>query len=145
MKRIGAIAISLVLMIGLTAEAQAVTSGAYRCVALTGPAPDGVTTVLPVVFHYNPNATGVQSITRVRIFDSLGVLIFDQPSPPGSFTVGGRGSTVVVAAEDIGFLEGFQIIVNWKQTADALAPIPRLNLALFNGVQFTSLSRSNCP
>lgn len=145
MKRISAITISLLLMIGLTAEAQAVTSGSYRCVALTGPGIDGVTTVLPVVLHYNPNAVGVQSITRVRIFDSLGVLVFDEPSPPGSFTVGGRGSTIVVAAEDIGFLEGFQIIVNWRQAADALAPIPRLNLALFDGVKFTSVSQSNCP
>ena len=144
MKRISAIAISLLLMIGLTAEAQAVTSGSYRCVALQGPTPDGTTSILPVIVHYNPNATGFQSITRLRIFDSAGTLLADIPSPPGAFTVNARGSGIVLAAEN-GTPEGLQFIVNWKQGADAAAPIVRLTLALFDGVNFTSLAQSNCP
>lgn len=146
MKRIGAIAISLFLMIGLTTEAQAVTSGVYKCVAFQGPTDDLTTLVVPAVLHYNPNATGVQSITRVRIFDSFGTLIFDQPSPPGTFTVNGRGSTIVFSAQN-GFPEGLQFIVNWSQGADALAPIARLTLLLFDtGIgAYVSVSQSSCP
>ena len=72
MKRISAIAISLLLIIGLTTEAQAVTSGVYKCYVLQGSTDDPSTFILPTITHYNPNATGVQSITRLRIFDSNG-------------------------------------------------------------------------
>jgi hypothetical protein len=145
MKRISAIAISLLLIIGLTAEAQAVTSGVYKCYVAQGPTSDPSTFLVPDITHYNPNATGVQNITRIRIFDSIGVLIFDQAFSPGTFTVNGRGSDHAAVAAT-GFAEGLQILVNWRQAADALAPIPKIVLLLFDDTSgiFTSVSQSNC-
>jgi hypothetical protein len=142
-KRISAIAISLLLIIGLTAEAQAVTSGSYRCVAVEGSF-DGTTLIFPEIIHYNPNATGVQSIRRIRIFDSLGVLLSDESSAPGVFPVAGRGS-FPISVSGIGFFEGLQVIVNWSQTVDGVAPIPRLNLYNFDGAVIASAGQSNCP
>ena len=149
MKRISAIAISLLLIIGLTAEAQAVTSGVYKCYALQGSA-DGITFTLPVIWHYNPNATGVQSITRLRIFDMFGAILLDESyapgTPAGTLEVNGRGSLpITVAYSD--FSEGIQVIVNWRQAVDAAAPIPRLTLLLFNNTSatYTSVSQTTCP
>jgi len=147
MKRISAFAISLLLITGLTAEAQAVTSGIYKCYGVQGPTPDSSTSVLPAVTHFNPNATGVQSITRIRVFSSQGVLLFDQAFPPGVNTVNARGaSPTTILVAPIGAIEGLQAIVNWRQAADALTPIPRLQLFLFNATSgiFTSVSQSTC-
>lgn len=80
MTRISAIALSLLLMIGLTAEAQAVTSGAVKCVALQGPS--GADLVASTVTLYNPNGTGNQNITRLRIYDSTGATIVDLSFAP---------------------------------------------------------------
>jgi hypothetical protein len=144
MKRISAIAISLLLIIGLTAEAQAVTSGVYRCYVHQGSF-DNRTSTTPLIFHYNPNATGGQSITRVRIFDHLGGALFDQSFAPGNFTVNGRGSTFVITAIS-GVFEGLQVIVNWKQAVDAAPPIPRLTLYHISGGGIvTSEAQSTCP
>jgi hypothetical protein len=145
MKRISAIAMSLLLMIGLTVEAQAVTSGVYKCYVPQGSTSDFSTILVPDITHYNPNATGVQNITRTRVFDSMGVLIFDQAFPPGTVAANGRGSTHIGVSTPP-FSEGLQIIVNWNQAADALAPIPRLILFLFDASSgiFTSVSQSNC-
>lgn len=146
MKRISAIAMSLLLIIGLTAEAQAVLSGTAKCNVFQGPTPDPSTFIEPVIVLFNPNATGVQSITRIRLFDELGNLLLDQGFPPGTYTVPGRGSTFF-AALYTNFAEGLQVLVNWSQAADALAPIPRLTLLLFDATSgiYTSVSQSNCP
>ncbi len=144
MKRISAIAMSLLLIIGLTVEAQAVTSGTYRCVAAQGSLDFGSTVTIPLVVHYNPNL-GVQSITRIRVFDGNGVLLFDETFPVGAVPVPGRGS-IPITAMITGVLDGTQLIVNWRQSADAAAPIPRLNLLTVDGVGvLTSVSQSNCP
>jgi hypothetical protein len=147
MKRISAIAISLFLSIGLMAEAQAVTSGVYKCYGIQGFTDDSSTFVLPAVTHYNPNATGVQSITRIRVFNSQGGVLFDQAFPPGTNTVNARGaSPTTMLMAPIVALERLQAIVNWRQAADALAPIPRLQLFLFNTTSgiYTSVSQSAC-
>ena len=142
MTRISAIALCLMLMIGLTAEAQAVTSGSIKCVALQGPS--GSDTVVPGVVFYNPNATGNQNITRVRVFDQTGASIADISPAPGTAQVPGRGSFPISLSLP-GDSGGIQIIVNWQQGADAAAPIIRLNLLADNGVDFTSAAQSNCP
>jgi hypothetical protein len=140
MTRISAIVISLLLMIGLTAEAQAVTSGSIKCVAFS-PAPN----VVPVLMYFNPNATGSQNITRVRVFDQTGGAPIADTSPaPGTAQVPGRGS-FPISLSLAGDSGGVQIIVNWQQGADAAAPILRLNLLADNGVDFTSAAQSNCP
>jgi hypothetical protein len=146
MKRISAIAISLFLSIGLMAEAQAVTSGVYKCYGVQGPPGDPSTSVVSAVTHFNPNATGVQSITRIRVFDSQGVLLFDQAYPPGTNTVKARGASPITTIASTGVFEGLQAIVNWRQAADALAPIVRLQTFLFNATSgtFTSASQSTC-
>jgi hypothetical protein len=142
MTRISAIAISLLLMIGLTAEAQAVTSGSIKCVALQGPV--GPDTILPSVVYYNPNATGHQNITRVRFFDQTGTSIADVPFNPPQQVLG-RGS-FVISGITTNNAEGLQIIVNWQQAADAAAPIGRLNLITNNAASgTTSVAQSNCP
>ena len=146
MKRISAIAISLLLIIGLGTEAQAVLSGSSKCNVFQGPTDDPSTFIVPTVVLFNPNATGVQSITRFRIFNELGASLLDQNFPPGTFTVPGRGSTFY-AAVPTGFSEGLQFIANWSQAVDALAPIPRLTLFLFdtNTGLYTSVSQTTCP
>lgn len=141
MTRISAIVMSLLLMIGLTAEAQAVTSGSIKCVAFQGPA-GTATTIVPLLMYFNPNATGTQNITRVRVFDQTGASIADISPAPGTAQVPGRGSFPISLAGESG---GIQIIVNWQQGADAAAPILRLNLLADNGVDFTSAAQSNCP
>lgn len=82
MKRISAIAISLLLIIGLTAEAQAVLSGVSKCNVFQGPTDDPTTFIVPVIVLFNPNAAGVQRITRFRIFNELGASLLDQSFPP---------------------------------------------------------------
>ena len=142
MTRISAIAISLLLIIGLTAEAQAITSGSIKCVALQGP--DGPDTILPVFVYYNPNATGHQNITRVRVFDQTGTLIADVPANPPQQVLG-RGSFVISGITSNN-AEGLQILINWQQGADAAPPILRLNLIIDNAaVGLTSAAQTNCP
>ena len=146
MKRLSAIAISLLLIIGLTAEAQAVLSGSSKCNVFQGPTDDLTTVVVPVITLYNPNATGVQRLTRLRIFDQLGSVILDESYSPGTVTINARGSTFY-AATITGVAEGLQFLFNWSQTVDAAAPIARLNLFLFDsglGV-YTSVSQTTCP
>jgi len=144
MKRISAIAMSLMLiMIGLTAEAQAVTSGSYRCVAIQGN-PGGSPVIVPLITQYNPNATGVQSIRRIRIFDFAGTLLSDQSFAPGAFTVAGRGYRGV-ASTNTGNFEGLTFLVNWSQTVDAAAPIPKLDLFTLDAAGYTLAGQSNCP
>ncbi len=146
MKRISAIAISLVLVVGLTAEAQAVTSGVYKCYGVQGPTDDLSTFVLSAVTHFNPNTTGVQSITRIRVFDSQGVVLLDQAFPPGTNTVKARGASPTTIITPSLVFEGLQARVNWIQAADALAPIVRLQTFLFNAISgtYTSASQSTC-
>ena len=143
MKRISAIAMSLMLiMIGLTAEAQAVTSGVYKCVAFQGPVTS--TIIIPLIVQYNPNATSVQSIRRIRIFDSAGTLLSDQSFAPGTLTVAARGGNIVVAAATA-TQQALQFIINWSQTVDAAAPIPRLDLYNNAAGVYTVAAQSNCP
>ena len=146
MKRISAIAISLMLMIGLTAEAQAVLSGTSKCNFFQGPTDDPTTFVVPVLILYNPNGAGFLSITRLRIFEHTGANILDETFPPGTNTVIARGSSSFVPVAT-GIAEGLQIIANWRQTVDAAAPIAKLNLLLFDNASgtYTSVSQSNCP
>lgn len=145
MRWISAIAISLLLTTGLVVDAQAVTSGVYKCYVTQGPTSDSSTLVVPDVIHYNPNGTGFQSITRIRIFDSLGSLLFDQSYPYGAFTVNARGSDHA-AVPTTGLAEGLQVMVNWRQSVNGAPPIPRLILLLFDSISgtYTSVSQSNC-
>jgi hypothetical protein len=123
-------------MIGLTVEAQAVTSGSIKCVAF-----NTALNVFPVVVYFNPNATVNQTITRVRVFDNTGFSIFDQSlSPP--VPVPGRGSFPISITGTSG---GMQILINWQQGADAAPAFGRLNLITDNGVDVTSAAQSNCP
>ncbi len=147
MKRISAIAMSLLLMIGLTAEAQAATSGAITCRSLVGNI--GSDSVELVIMVYNPNATGQQGITRFRIFDFGGGVAFDQSFAP-PIPVFARGSFPISSAVFLGFAaEGVQIVVNWSQTVDtAAAPIGRINMLThpnIAGASLTSVSQFNCP
>jgi hypothetical protein len=132
----------MLIMIGLTAEAQAVTSGSYRCVAFQGPVTS--TIIIPFIVQYNPNATGVQSIRRIRIFDSGGTLLSDQSFVPGAQPVAARGARIVISAATAS-QEALQFIVNWSQTVDAAAPIPRLELYNNAAGVFTVAGQSNCP
>jgi hypothetical protein len=135
MTRISAIAISLMLMIGLTVEVHA-NSGSIKCLALS---PGG--NVLPVLMVFNPNATGNQNVTRLRVFDQTGASIADvSPSPP--VPVPGRGSLPISLSGTSG---GIQIIVNWQQGPDAAPAIGRLNLLGSDGTTLTSEAQSNCP
>jgi hypothetical protein len=146
MNWISATAASLLLItIGLTIEAQAVTSGTYRCVALQSSFDSGITTTVPVIMHYNPNG-GLQSITRIRVFNSVGVVLFDQSIPVGALTVPGQGSLPVLTGTS-NISEGLQFIINWRQTVDAAAPIPRLDLVHIDVASSVvqSMSQSNCP
>lgn len=146
MKRISAIAVSLLLVIGLASESQAFTAGSYRCVALQGSFDTGITDVFPVVMHYNPNAS-VQHITRLRVYDSSGTLIYDSGTiPVGGFPVNGFGSAVVISGTS-GFSEGLLFIVNWKQSADVRAPIPKINMLTIDTATGAtrSMAQSNCP
>ena len=136
MTRISAIALSLMLMIGLTVEVHA-NSGSIKCVAFS-PAPN----VVPVLMYFNPNATGSQNITRVRVFDQTGASIADISPAPGTVQVPGRGSFPISLS---GVSGGIQIIVNWQQGPDAAPAFGRLNLLADNGVDFTSAAQSNCP
>lgn len=144
MKRLSAIAISLLLIIGLTAEAQAVLSGAVKCNVFQGPTDDLTTVVVPVITLYNPNATGVQRLTRLRIFDQLGLVILDESYAPGTVTINARGS-IFYATGITGVAEGLQFLFNWSQTVDAAAPIARLNLFLADSASYTSVSQTTCP
>jgi hypothetical protein len=144
MKWFSAIAMSLLLIIGLTAEAKAVTSGVYKCNVFQGPLTDASTTIIPVLTHYNPNAI-VQNITRVRAYNKAGTLIMDHSFPIGTNAVNAHGSISTTITTD--FFEGLQAIVNWQQGSDALAPVPKLTLLLFNTTSgvYTSVSQSVCP
>jgi hypothetical protein len=83
MQRISAITIALVLMIGLTAEAQAALSGVLKCNFFDGQF--GTTeAIYPVVVIYNTKAAGVQNLTRIRLHDSTGLLLVDIPIAPPS-------------------------------------------------------------
>lgn len=82
MKRISAIALSLLLIIGLTAEAQAVLSGVSRCNFFQGPTDDSTTVIVPVLVLFNPNGSGYLSITRLRIFEQVGAISLTRLSPP---------------------------------------------------------------
>jgi hypothetical protein len=94
--------------------------------------------------HYNPNATGVQSIRRLRIFDSQGLLLSDQSFAPGALPVLGRGSRLVATFSSATF-QGLTFLVNWSQTVDAAAAIPKLDLFTFDAANFTLAGQSNCP
>ena len=146
MNRISAIAMSLLLMIGLTAEAHAVTSGIYKCYVFQGPTDDPNTSIVPTITHYNPNATGVQHITRLRILDQSGAPLLDESYAPGTNTVNARGSTFY-AAVPTGLTEGLQFLFNWSQAVDAVAPVPKLTVLLFDSTSgiYTSVSQSTCP
>jgi len=63
-------------------------------------------------------------------------------SPP--HPVPARGSTPIYIGT-IPTIEGFQILIDWQQGADTVAPTLRLNLFLDNGVDFASVAQSNCP
>lgn len=147
MKRINTIVAALLLIIiGLTAEAQAVTSGFYRCVALQDSLDGGFTITVPVVVHYNPTGA-VQHITRIRVFNSAGTSLYDSGMiPVGNFPVY-RLSSAIVVSETSGVPEGVQLIVNWKQSADTLAPIVRLTLITYDSATgaATTVTQSTCP
>jgi len=146
MNWINAIAVSVVLfMIGPTIEIQAVTSGTYRCVALQSSFDTGITATIPVIMHYNPSA-GLQNITRIRVFNSSGGVLFDQSLPMGALTVPGHGSLPVITGTS-NVSEGLQFIINWQQTVDAAAPIPRLDLVHVDiaSTVVQSMAQSTCP
>jgi hypothetical protein len=144
MKRIAALVIALLLVVGLAAEARAALSGLYTCVALQGLAGGG-TGILPIIIHYNPT-NAAQSIRRVRVFDSAGALNFDSgPIPAGATVVPPRGSFPIVIVT--GAFEGARYVINWSQSVNGAAPIPRLDLMLIDPTLTfpTSVAQSNCP
>jgi hypothetical protein len=145
MRRIDAVGIALLLLVGATGVAIADTAGSYRCVAVTGTIDESSVTV-PLVMHYNPNSIS-QSIRQIQIFDAEGVLFYDSGAiPVGEFVVPPRGSSpVAFLMGELG--GGVQVIVRWSQGSDKKPPIARLNL--FHSDEtvtyIRSASQSNCP
>jgi hypothetical protein len=125
------------VFIGPAREVGAVRSGAYRC---TG-ALDNVSRFMTVT-HYNPTGN-VQTIRRIRIFDSLGRLYFDASDIAREVPALGSVS-FDVATPPRGFDE-VQFVVFWTQVLDTLGPIPRAEFVLVNQSGDNSLARTGCP
>jgi hypothetical protein len=152
MKLIGATSLFLLLITGSQGEVQAATAGSYRCVFPEGvpdastDIPAGLSFTLPVVFHYNPTKI-TQSIRRIKAFDETGTLIFDSGAiPAGDFTVPPSGSTPLAVVSNT-VTQGLQFIVNWSQSTDAAAPIPRANLFHIDqaSTEVFSMAQTTCP
>jgi hypothetical protein len=164
MQRIVAISLSLLLLAGLMSQAQAATSGVYKCFVPQGSLDNVFTYTLPVIFHYNPNNTP-QNITRLRVYDSAGTKLFDQsypvsstpglnapiPVPPfGSIQIGATIPPTLPTVDSVAeALQGLQFIVNWSQGLDKPIPIARADLFHFDvsvePAEVFSVAQSACP
>ncbi len=136
MRRIWAILVFVVVLMGAMDDASALLAGSYRC---TGTLDN--TTLFMAVVHYNPTANA-QVIRRVRMHDSSGTLYFESQVPQ---TVAARGSfAFAVATPPLG-LDDVQVLVSWTQATDTAAPIPKADVALVNASGDVSIARTACP
>jgi hypothetical protein len=150
-RRVVMISFCLLLLAGPKGQAQAATAGFYRCFVSQGSLDDGQSSLLPIIFHHNPNGV-TQHIRRIRIFDSEGNQLADQRFAVGEKTVPPRGSIQIAAttAPPGGdTIQGLQFVVNWSQATDAGAPVPKVGLfhfdVSFDPPEVFSVAQTACP
>jgi hypothetical protein len=116
---------------------DAARSGSYRCLFAV---PEGGAAW---VTHYNPNGNA-QTITRVRVWDGSGTLVWDTGPFSAVIPANGTGIALVIDGTVEGFVpDAFQVLVNWSQSLDKPGPLPRADM-LPDGT-FTSSVRTPCP
>jgi len=114
--------------------AEAARSGTYRCIVEV---PQGG---IGWILQYNPNPIP-QTVTRVRAWNAAGGFL---DTGPIDQVIPANGSDFVFfwdGTADGG--DGFQVLVNWTQSQDKAAPLPRADM-LPDGT-FASAVRTPCP
>jgi hypothetical protein len=95
------------------------------------------------ITHHNPTTIS-QKVTRVRVWNSAGEIALDTGTI--AFIIPANGSDVPLSIDGTveGFVgDAFQVLVNWSQTQDKAAPIPRTDM--FPDGSFASAVRTSCP
>ena len=128
--------LALLCVFAVVPPAEAARRGTYRCILEV---PQGG---IGWILQYNPNSIP-QTVTRIRAWDSTGGFL-----DTGTIAqeIPANGSDVVFFWDGTadGFVgDGFQVVVDWTQSQDKPAPLPRADM-LPDGT-LASTVRQSCP